>query len=208
MFGHPINLKYEGNAEYRSVFGGIVTIISMVVLSLYTSLLLYRIAKNQAYSINNFIELKSQSIDGEDSLILNMTNFDIAYYYMYTGKSKPKDIVDNNFDEYFQSSIRQINYTVVADLEEQDRDGMYRWESERQRVVKCDNSRFMNMKEVTKKLGITDIYWCPEKNFSYKLTGGYSSDRAQFITFEIDYCSQDWLDWKYPGQKKKCKSKN
>jgi PKD repeat protein len=78
---------------------------------------------------------------------------------------------------------------VVADLEEQDRDGMYRWESERQRVVKCDNSRFMNMKEVTKKLGITDIYWCPEKNFSYKLTGGYSSYRAQFITFEIDYCT-------------------
>lgn len=64
------------------------------------------------------------------------------------------------------------------------------------------------MTDITKKLGITNIYWCPENNFSYTLNGSYSSSRARFLTFELDYCTQDWLDWKYPGQNKKCKPLN
>ena len=59
MFGHPIHLKYQGNPEYRSVFGGIVTIFSMIVLTLFTGLLLYRVATNEALSISNFTELRS-----------------------------------------------------------------------------------------------------------------------------------------------------
>jgi hypothetical protein len=57
MFGHPIHLKYQGNPEYRSVFGGIVTIFTMFVLFLFTGLLLYRVATNEALSISNFTEL-------------------------------------------------------------------------------------------------------------------------------------------------------
>lgn len=45
------------------------------------------------------------------------------------------------------------------------------------------------MTEVTSKLGITGVYWCPEKNFSYTLNGSYSSESAKFITFEMDYCT-------------------
>lgn len=205
MFGHPIHLKYQGNPEYRSVFGGIVTIFTMIVLFLFTGLLLYRVATNEALSISNFTELKSQALDGEHYIQLNISNFDIAFFYAYIGKNKPKDIIDDNYDEYFQSSLKVINYTIVTDVEQQKTDGLYKWEYGRQKVVRCDNSRFMNMTDITKKLGITGIYWCPEKNFSYTLSGSYSSSFAKFLTFEFDYCSQDWLDWKYPGQNKKCK---
>ena len=57
------------------------------------------------------------------------------------------------------------------------------------------------------KIGITNNSFCSPKDFKYNLYGSYSVKMSTFIEIEIDYCSQDYLEKKYPGDNKiKCKS--
>ncbi len=48
---------------------------------------------------------------------------------------------------------------------------------------------------------------CPIKDFNITLKGSFSSKEAKFMEVQIDYCTPEYLEWKFPGMKKKCKSK-
>jgi hypothetical protein len=63
------------------------------------------------------------------------------------------------------------------------------------------------LKNQTKELGIDNKYLCPEENFKITLLGSFSGKFANILEVSVDYCDQGLLDAKYPGKKKKCKTK-
>ncbi len=71
----------------------------------------------------------------------------------------------------------------------------------------CSDGRFKGMDEATAKIGITDNYYCPMDDFNFTLQGSFSSPKAKIVQYQMDYCRQDTLDWKFPGEGRKCKPK-
>ena len=63
------------------------------------------------------------------------------------------------------------------------------------------------MREDTRNLGITNVFYCPDKNFSYTLQGSFSIGQGKFLEVEVDYCKQKFLDWKYGPGAKRCFSR-
>ena len=63
------------------------------------------------------------------------------------------------------------------------------------------------MNSTTSQMGITDLYYCPPDDFNFTLYGSYAGAAAGVLSFQVDYCTQDYLDWKYPGQGMACRSK-
>lgn len=37
--------------------------------------------------------------------------------------------------------------------------------------------------------------------------GSYAAPKAKVVSFQVDYCTQDYLEWKFPGTNKTCKTK-
>ena len=73
----------------------------------------------------------------------------------------------------------------------------------------CDETRFINMSYEAGMIGITNSSFCPPKDFKFNLSGSLSVRKATFIEIEIDYCTQEYLERKYPNDTTlKCKSKN
>ena len=48
------------------------------------------------------------------------------------------------------------------------------------------------------QIGITNVQLCPPKDFKYILKGSYSVKEATFLEFQVDYCNEEYLKWKYP----------
>lgn len=63
----------------------------------------------------------------------------------------------------------------------------------------CEKGRFLNMNDKTEKLGITQRYMCPPKDFKIEMQGGFSSFTMKYISIIIDYCKQELLDLRFPG---------
>ena len=49
-------------------------------------------------------------------------------------------------------------------------------------------------------IGITNSSFCPPKDFKYNIYGSQSVKKATFIEIEVDYCSQEYLERKYPNE--------
>lgn len=60
------------------------------------------------------------------------------------------------------------------------------------------------MNSTTAAIGITDNFLCLDDDFNLTLSGSFSSQEANLFSFQVDYCLQDYLDWKYPGMNVSC----
>jgi hypothetical protein len=49
-------------------------------------------------------------------------------------------------------------------------------------------------------IGITNSLFFPPKDFKYNIYGSQSVKKATFIEIEVDYCSQEYLERKYPKE--------
>ena len=64
------------------------------------------------------------------------------------------------------------------------------------------------MDKSIEELGIANFYLCPLKDFNFTLQGSYNAKSSKILQFEIDYCSQEWLDSKHPKMNKTCRGRN
>ena len=54
-FGYSVNLKYNNDSQYRSPFGGAVTLLAVIGLASFLFVLINRCVNNESYSvISNF----------------------------------------------------------------------------------------------------------------------------------------------------------
>jgi hypothetical protein len=86
-------------------------------------------------------------------------------------------------------------------------DSTYYWNTTRLQLERCKEGRFNGMNDTAKQIGITDNYYCPSDDYNMTLKGSYSTKKANFFQIQIDYCTQDYLNWKFPDQQLSCKTR-
>lgn len=70
----------------------------------------------------------------------------------------------------------------------------------------CEAGRLKMSSEQFESQGL-GFYKCLDKDFNLTLQGGFSGTTSSYIRVQIDYCVQEQLDAKFPGEGKICKSK-
>lgn len=84
-FGYSVNLKYHNDSQYRSPFGGAVTLLIITGLASFLIVLLTRCINNESYSVvSNFSKINTV-LDNNRTLKLDKDNFDIAMSFAYSG---------------------------------------------------------------------------------------------------------------------------
>jgi hypothetical protein len=91
-FGYSVNLKYHNDSQYRSPFGGAVTLLVIIGLASFLIVLLTRCINNQSYSVvSNFSKINTV-MDYNRTLKLDKDNFDVSLFFTYSGSRE--DILD------------------------------------------------------------------------------------------------------------------
>lgn len=105
-FGHPVTLTYKNYSEYRSIFGGVSSLIINLVIFIYGMILL----SNTISKADSLVSTSISKVDLTDgsyySLVLNKDNFDIAYQPSYSG-SNP-NISPSNVNLYFSMYFQTV----------------------------------------------------------------------------------------------------
>ena len=63
IFGHPITLNYNKQPQYRSMIGGITTILVISGLSIYFAVLLQQTLTLQSYQVLSDMSKRNVAID-------------------------------------------------------------------------------------------------------------------------------------------------
>lgn len=124
-FGYPVSLKYEKHQEFRSAVGGAVTLAVFFGLAAFFGILLTRIITNETVKVESYLERINQVTDTNRNLLLTRDNFDFGMYVGYIGDNQT---IGDNLHRYVSYSLSTIDYQIIADAEEQKREGAsYYW---------------------------------------------------------------------------------
>ena len=78
MYGHPVTLTFKKDSHYKSVLGGIVSIISFTGVLIYFLILLQALITRQNFQVSSAVTMRDE-MDYSFTLKLNPSNFDFAY---------------------------------------------------------------------------------------------------------------------------------
>ena len=74
--------------------------------------------------------------------------------------------------------------------------------------VICSTSRFLGETEMIQDLDIPGKFKCLKEGYSYSINGSFTGKYINFLRVVVDYCTQSYLQLKYPGTTKVCKSRD
>ncbi|CDW71506.1 UNKNOWN [Stylonychia lemnae] len=194
-FGHPITLTYKNQSTYKSLFGGIVTILIQLVVGGYFISQLAAVFNRDGSQITRQTKIMDLVLN-DQKIQLDRSNFEIAFNFW-----------DSNFGmndldvvaQYLQ--IRAIVFEILYDPQI----GI----TQQQRAIKlekCGIDRFNGRSDVVTNLGIVDHHICFQKDFDASLYGSTYSQNVRYISANITKCSQQYLDEYLPDKNFKCKS--
>lgn len=171
MYGVPINLTYKNDNTYKTIQGGIVTMISRMIIVAFLLLHVKDLARRK-----NEIKRKAvykDLVNDQEPYIMNTSTFDIALFVNYYGENpefteNPFRYIDIKFDKvklYFDTTeetpTQKYEYTNIPTIE-------------------CDDTRFPTVKDQAEVIGIFKGYFCP-KDIDFTLKGSQSSDELLFM---------------------------
>lgn len=178
-----------------------MSLIVFLGMLIYSIMIFKETVQREVYSVTSSV-IKRDLFFENTTLTLTKENFDIAY--MASG-IKNKTIM-NNIQEYISIYFQKSHYEYLVDPVEQEKEGnVYRFTYQPVISQRCKIDRFLNQTERNEILSIDTLYYCPEDNFKFDLSGTLSGDDARLITFQVEPCRQKILDLHYPGQNRKCK---
>lgn len=198
-------MKYKKSSSYTSEAGGVLTILIMGVILSYMGILCLNTIQQKTFTISTYLQKTNLALDYTRTLNLTKENFDIGLSFLYVGNVTG---VQDNIDEYFSYTFLNNLYEVITDPAVKAEIGSgYWWNQTRVPLTFCEEGRFLDLNTTTDQMGITNVFECPTDNFSFPLYGSYAAFKANVLSFQVDYCMQDFLDWKFPGQERKCRPK-
>eukprot|EP00347_Sterkiella_histriomuscorum_P014184 403361841 len=157
-YGHPISLSYKDSSTYKSVFGGIFTLIARIGLLAYFLVDISQVFQKQRYQITLSTTFRDL-VTSEKQILLNRNNFDVAVAVYKTDSP----VYSTDFYEYFTVSFVQIhNYQV---------DGLYYSESTLVQGGLCQDDRFLGDTQTLYNKQASQNFICPERDFEFKIKG-------------------------------------
>ncbi|CDW87416.1 UNKNOWN [Stylonychia lemnae] len=166
LFGYPISMTYKNELTYKSSFGGIMTILSVIGI---------------LFALREIKYVRNLYID--KSIYEFTTNeFDYAVQLSYQG-------LDPNVTNLFQYySIRMYTYSSQKKTTYKEGEYPLTFRYDEMNVTRCGYERFANLSQDD-----AQKWWCSETPVT-KLQGRIGSNFAQRVKVELHYCSQIYLD--------------
>jgi hypothetical protein len=160
----------------------------MIGLFIWFIVLFKQTVNREKYNIVNSVLRRDLNLD-TDSLVLNRTNFDMAFSPFYVKPDFPES-KKQRIHEYIVFGISYSQFRLVTDPEERKKLGGVGFEYKLTQIplVKCTSDRFLNMTKAAASLGITGQYWCPDPSFVFNITGTWSSSDLSYITLSAAIC--------------------
>jgi hypothetical protein len=179
---------HKSKPTYTSVVGGIVSLMSVIGIFIWFVILLRQTINRDKYTVVNSIVRKDLNLL-KDNLTLTVDKFDIGFSPFVFTRNFNSSILDR-IEEHFIFSMDTLDVQFLNDLDERKK---YNAEAlfipTRVPMVKCDETRFLNMTSTAKQLGLTGKYLCPEKNFSFTLSGTWSSSKLNLLLIKGSICA-------------------
>ncbi|CDW85465.1 UNKNOWN [Stylonychia lemnae] len=189
VYGYEIKLQYKGQTKNKTLFGGILTFLTVFLVLSYFSL--------QAREVNNdsnTVKSLSSSQDfSSQSFNITTKNFDFALRIqrMISNETQIENFIRffsfKAFQKQEQTTNNQNTGAVTFFPQNIPID-----------LVKCDDSRLMGDSVYQSDLQIyrNNLWLCLTKEFNLLV------DKSNFqFGISIEKCSQNELDLKYPGLK-------
>eukprot|EP00347_Sterkiella_histriomuscorum_P008330 403345503 len=178
MYGAPINFMYKSKDTYQTIYGGLFTIITrLLVLAFFIYGLI------DVFNRQNSIVKKTLYRDPLKENIridVDQQKFDIGMTFaVYDFQS---DFYDNIY-RYFQ--VKVSNSTVGHN-----KLGGYEWEEDFFQLSSCSQERFGDDKTIREEMH-TDSLLCPD-NLKFLLAGSVTGNFSSFTIF-IKPCDNDVL---------------
>eukprot|EP00347_Sterkiella_histriomuscorum_P005887 403354895 len=188
-FGHPISLTYKRDSTFKSTFGGIMTIFSVLSLLAFFAIQLKIVINREQYTINNTNYVKDLYEDNREN-VFELSSFDFAAQLTYRGQDPA--ILEDNLHTYF--SIQFFDYYSFIKPVQKEGEFPQTITLNYLPIEKCTNQRFRNRSkdDVTK-------WWCPQVQ-NWTLRGSIAAMTRRFIAMKVTLCNQQVLNANFPGQ--------
>eukprot|EP00347_Sterkiella_histriomuscorum_P017935 403347419 len=174
-FGHPITLSYKDSSTYKSIFGGVVTLLARISLLVYFLIQITSVFQRQVCYITASTTYENLG-NSQRTVNLNKDNFDIGLAIY----RRPSYVYLHEFFEYVSVQFKRIDFKMV--------DGVYTDEISIQDGEFCTDDRFLGDIDSIQNLGTTGTFICPPKDFQFKLKGSLTSNNghAQIASTNVE----------------------
>eukprot|EP00347_Sterkiella_histriomuscorum_P003157 403365373 len=195
QFGHPIRLTYKNNDTYKTLPGGIVTLILRIAILVYFITEVVNVFQKKS-TVTNSSYIRNTAIDTTE-YHLDQSKWDIAFNMQYQFPNDPKYNI-NTLHRYVNLKVEKAKFFFELV------DGALTWntKTEDMELVDCPEGRFLGETQITQNLGIggpNNKFKCP-KDVNLTLQGGFSSPSLKMLRTIIVRCENDYLQKHYPNE--------
>ena len=181
IFGVPPLFTIRGRATFQTQIGSSLTIVCATLILTYIIFFIDEMINHKSPNLNSITYYD----ETPSEIILNKNNFSFVF-----------GLQTKEYKNFIDESIYKVNaYQSKLIL---NKNGVYNYENEPLKVIKCDEYKFEIIPEKFKKLPIENLY-CLSNNISLK--GDYMQESWNFIQFNFMKCVNS-------TENNNCKSEN
>ena len=173
MYGRKISFTYKGEDEYKTLCGGLVSLIVLILLALYTWLLVVIMINREDTQKASYGLVKNLIFDNE-VLSLKDTTFSLAFSVKDGGINVMED------ETYVTMTIYQHQVILASDGSYEDASTSVNYDTCGQTLFNFDQANDIS------KVGITQ-YLCP-LNSNFELKGNSYADDFRYFTVNVTKC--------------------
>ena len=168
IFGVPPLFTIRGRATFQTQIGSSLTIVCATLILTYIIFFIDEMINHKSPNLNSIIYYE----ETPSEITLNKNNFSFVF-----------GLQTKEYKNFIDESIYKVNaYQSKLIL---NKNGVYNYENEPLKVIKCDEYKFEIIPEKFKKLPIENLY-CLSNNISLK--GDYMQESWNFIQFNFMKC--------------------
>ena len=168
IFGVPPLFTIRGRATFQTQIGSSLTIVCATLILTYILFFIDEMINHKSPNLNSITYYD----ETPSEIILNKNNFSFVF-----------GLQTKEYKNFIDESIYKVNaYQSKLIL---NKNGVYNYENEPLKVIKCDEYKFEIIPEKFKKLPIENLY-CLNNNISLK--GDYMQESWNFIQFNFMKC--------------------
>ena len=167
IYGHPINLTYNDSPTYKTILGGIWTLITRCGIFAYFVVQILGVINHQS-AIRTSQQLIDTTLD-PTVYTIEQSKFDFAINLQYAlNYSFPESL---DLHQYVYVGVSTVTYYYLSN-------GSSAYDYTNFVLEVCKEGRFNNDKYITNSLGIFNgSYYCIPDNTTFDLYGSFSSLR-------------------------------
>ena len=168
IFGVPPLFTIRGRATFQTQIGSSLTIVCATLILTYILFFIDEMINHKSPNLNSITYYD----ETPSEIILNKNNFSFVF-----------GLQTKEYKNFIDESIYKVNaYQSKLIL---NKNGVYNYENQPLKVIKCDEYKFEIIPEKFKKLPIENLY-CLNNNISLK--GDYMQESWNFIQFNFMKC--------------------